>query len=492
MITRTKHLLRHDPARVIAKPYLPGEEVANDATGTRAGLLLERILAVPEAEVSAMLGQTLEQFRGRHQDFEGLLQRHFTLVAHRLDDAKISRERRLLIGAYFTNEYSVEGAALFNPSIVPAPAPQRSGLRAGERGFVMSLRAVGEGHISSIEFRTGVIDDAGALTFDPLGKTLVTGDRTPPPHYDKPQFAAKLVELGAGSALAEAVLDRLSERFTLAELEASLAVLERDGPPHAVSFETVKIVRALATSNYVTTFPDDSALSERVIFPAGPHETHGMEDARFVMFTESDGRVTYYATYTAFDGYEILPQLIQTDDFTCFRITTLNGPAAQNKGMALFPRQIGGRYVMLSRRDRENLHLASSTDVRHWSDVTELHRPSRPWELLQIGNCGSPIETEAGWIVITHGVGPMRRYVLGALLLDLEDPRKVLGSLREPLLAPEADEREGYVPNVVYSCGALKNGDQLILPYGLADAAVGVAVVSIPQLLQALQSSPAG
>ena len=484
MITRTKHVLRHDPSRVIAKPYLPGEEVANDTTTTRAGLLLARILALSEPEVAVMLEQTLEQFAGRHKNFESMLERHFEMVEHFSDGAELTRARRLLIGAYFTNEYSVEAAALFNPSIVPAI--DQTGLRAGERRFVMSLRAVGEGHISSIEFRTGVIDAASGLTFDPLGTTLVTGDRGPLASYDKPQFAAKVVELGAGNTLAQGVLKRLPEVFTLAELEASLAVLEREGPPHAISYETVKILHALATSNYVTSFPPDSALSERVIFPAGPHETRGMEDARFVLFTADDGRTTYYATYTAFDGYEILPQLIQTDDFVTFRITTLNGPAAQNKGMALFPRRIGGRYVMLSRRDRENLHLATSTDVRHWADVTELHRPSRPWELLQIGNCGSPVETAAGWLVITHGVGPMRRYVLGALLLDLEDPRRVLGRLREPLLAPEGGEREGYVPNVVYSCGALKNGDDLVLPYGLSDAAVGVAIVSIPQLLAAL------
>jgi predicted GH43/DUF377 family glycosyl hydrolase len=215
-----------------------------------------------------------------------------------------------------------------------------------------------------------------------------------------------------------------------------------------------------------------------------------MEDARFVHFTDDDGSATYYATYTAFDGYEIVPQLIQTDDFLTFRISTLNGPAAQNKGMALFPRRINGRYVMLSRRDRENLHLATSSDVGHWADLTELHQPSRPWELLQIGNCGSPIETPAGWVVITHGVGPMRRYVLGALLLDLDDPRRVIGQLSEPLLEPEEGEREGYVPNVVYSCGALLNGNDLVLPYGLSDAAVGVAIVSLPELLAALQSQP--
>jgi predicted GH43/DUF377 family glycosyl hydrolase len=367
-------------------------------------------------------------------------------------------------------------------------APDQAGTAAGERRFVMSLRAVGEGHISSIEFRTGVIDGASAMTFDPLGGYLVTGDRTPPAHYEKAQFNAKLIELDAGNELARAVLDRLPERFTPAELELSLARLERDGPPHAISFETAKIMRVLAASSYVATFPTDSALSDRVIFPAGPHETHGMEDARFVRFTEDDGSVTYYATYTAFDGYEIMPQLIQTDDFVSFRIGTLNGPAAQNKGMALFPRRVGGKFVMLSRRDRENLHLAiSPTDVRHWSEVTELHRPSRPWELLQIGNCGSPIETPAGWLVVTHGVGPMRRYVIGALLLDLDDPRRVIGQLSEPLLTPEGMEREGYVPNVVYSCGAMLNGSDLVLPYGLSDAAVGVAIISVPDLLAELQ-----
>jgi len=480
--------LRHDASRVIAKPYLPGEEIAAQDAGSRAGLLMARILALPDGDVSTVLQQMLRRFDKRHKQFENLLERHFALVAHLVGDVALSRERRLLIGAYFTNEYAVEGAALFNPSLVPAP--NQTGMAAGQQRFVMSLRAVGEGHISSIEFRSGVIDAASAMTFEPLGGYLVTGDRAPPAQYDKPQFSAKLVELDAGNELAWAVLGRLAERFTLAELELSLAILERDGPPHAISFETAKILRVLAASSYVTTFPADSALSERVIFPAGPHETHGMEDARFVRFTEDDGTVTYYATYTAFDGYEIVPQLIQTDDFVSFRIGTLNGPAAQNKGMALFPRRVGGKFVMLSRRDRENLHLATSpADVRHWAEVTELHRPSRSWELLQIGNCGSPIETPAGWLVITHGVGPMRQYVIGALLLDLDDPRRVIGQLREPLLMPEGMEREGYVPNVLYSCGAMLHGNDLVLPYGLSDAAVGVAIISVADLLAELQSS---
>ena len=488
MITRTSHRLIHDPSRVIAKPYLPGEEIG-PGTGTRAGLLMARILAIPDADVALMLEQTRTQFGRRHKNFDDVLERHFGLVALQAGDVHLSRERKLLIGAYFTNEYSVEGAALMNPSIVPAPASasNAAGAAGGSQKFVMSLRAVGEGHISSIEFRTGSINEASQVTFDPLSGLLVTGDRKPPVYYRKPLFRTKLIELDAGNELTWEILDRLPDRFTLGELETSLAVLEKRGPQHAISFETIKIVRVLASSSYTTTFPDDSTISERVIFPAGPHETRGMEDARFVQFVDDDGTSTYYATYTAFDGYEIVPQLIQTDDFVSFRIATLNGPAAQNKGMALFPRKIGGKFVMLSRRDRENLHLATSSDVNHWEEVHELHRPSYPWELLQIGNCGSPIETEAGWVVITHGVGPMRRYTLGALLLDLDDPRRVIGHLREPLLEPTSGEREGYVPNVVYSCGAIRNGQDLVLPYGMSDAAVGVAIVSLPQLIAALQ-----
>jgi predicted GH43/DUF377 family glycosyl hydrolase len=347
---------------------------------------------------------------------------------------------------------------------------------------------VGEGHISSIEFRSGTFDPSGSLTFDATGTKLVGGLRTPPETYGKSEFAAKLAELGAGNEIAWAVLARLGDRFTPAELDESLHLLEGDAVPQAIRFETAKMIRVLAASSYVTRFPPESSLCERVIFPAGPNETRGMEDARLVRFVEDDGTARYYATYTAFDGFEILPQLIETDDFTTFAISTLQGTAAQNKGMALFPRRIGGRYVMLSRRDRENLHLATSTDVRSWNDVTELHQPAHAWELVQMGNCGSPLETSAGWIVLTHGVGPMRKYAIGALLLDLEDPRRVIGSLPVPLLSPDASEREGYVPNVLYSCGGIVEGDTLVLPYGFSDHGVRVAFVSVPELLSAMRS----
>jgi predicted GH43/DUF377 family glycosyl hydrolase len=485
-VTRTQHRLLPDARRVLAKPFLPGEEVLL-AGPSRAEGLMARILAIPEARVSMLLEDVLESFSLRHRAFNEILERHFQLVAHYIDPTVfVSRERRLLIGAYFTHEYSVEAAALFNPSIVLAP--DQDNLRAGERRFVLSLRAIGEGHLSSIEFRSGVIDAAGDLRFDPPGSHLVAGRRTAPIHYDKRLFSTKLTELGAGNDIAESVLRPLSDEFTLADLEGSLADLEKHGPPHAVWFETVQIIRVLASSNYVTTFPAGSTLSERVLFPAGPNETHGMEDARFVRFTDDNGTAKYYATYTAYDGFQIIPQLIETDDFVTFSIETLSGSAAQNKGMALFPRQIDGKYVMLSRKDRENLHLATSNDVRLWKDGTELCRPSKPWELLHIGNCGSPLETEAGWLVLTHGVGPMRQYAIGALLLDLEDPRQVLGHLSEPLLAPDATEREGYVPNVLYTCGGLINGDQLVLPYGFSDTGIGIAMISLPDLLAELRA----
>jgi len=473
---------------VLAKPYSPGEEVLL-AGPSRAGLLMERILAIPEAEVSALLAAVLVGFSARHHDFEMILERHHELVAHHVAPfVNLSRDRRLLIGAYFTHEYSVEAAALFNPSIVFAP--DQSGLESGEKRFVMSLRAVGEGHLSSIEFRSGRIGPGRALSFDPLSPRLVGGRRTEPAHYDKGLFSAKLGELGAANDIARVVLDPLPDAFTHAELEASLAALEEHGPPsRAIWFETVKIIRVLATSNYITSFPVESALSERVIFPAGPNETRGMEDARFVRFVDDRGNQKFYATYTAYDGFEILPQLIETDDFRSFTISTLNGAAAQNKGMALFPRPIEGKYVMLSRKDRENLHVATSSSVRFWNDVTELYRPTRPWELLQIGNCGSPLETEAGWLVLTHGAGPLRRYALGALLLDLRDPCKVIGRLSEPLLEPDEAERDGYVPNVVYSCGGLIHEGTLVLPYGFSDSGIGVATISLSTLLEELLAS---
>jgi predicted GH43/DUF377 family glycosyl hydrolase len=325
---------------------------------------------------------------------------------------------------------------------------------------------------------------------DEAGTHLVGGRRSAATRFDKARFAAKLTELGGDNGLSTAVMVRLGAEFTLEELDTALSAIEASSESsHAMWFETAKIMRVLAASDYQTTFPADSEIAERVLFPAGPNETHGMEDARFVRFARADGSFTYYATYTAYDGFQILPQLIETEDFVRFKISTLNGAAAQNKGMALFPRLLDGKYVMLSRKDRENLHLSISDNVHEWNHVEELYRPQNFWELLQIGNCGSPIETAAGWLVLTHGVGPMRRYAIGALLLDLQDPARVIGYLTLPLLEPDETEREGYVPNVLYTCGAIVHAGVLTIPYGFSDSGVAFAQLPLSELLETLLSS---
>lgn len=475
-----------DPRRVITKPFIPGGQVFPDGS-SRVRLLIGRILALSEAETEATLAATEEQFGERHADLRGLLERSFAGVAHHIDNPdELTETRRLLIRAYFVHEYSIEAAALNNPSIVAHP--DQSNLLPGQQRFVMSLRAIGEGHISSIEFRTGLIDADGEITIDKLTRHTVTGSRKPP-IYNKRVFSAKLVEIGAYDDITRMCLDALPPEFTFEELEAAIADLDRQGVERDVAYPSTRIIHWLASSNYRSAFPPDSAISERVIFPAGPTESNGMEDARFVRFTGDDGAVRFYATYTAYDGHKILPQLIETRDFLQFRVSTLNGEAAQNKGIALFPRKIDGRFAALSRQDAENNHLMLTDNIRFWHESETIQIPERPWELTQLGNCGSPLETEAGWLVITHGVGPFRQYTLGAILLDLEDPCRVIGHLNDPLLTPAESERDGYVPNVVYSCGAMIHEDLLVLPYGYADMATSVATFSVAEILTRLSET---
>ena len=472
-----------DTRRVITKPFRPGEEVFPDGD-SRLDLVLRRILKMPEHDVAATLQETLEEFSGRHTDLDAVLESNFAGVAERLDNPDaLSGERRKLIGAYFTHEYSIESAALGNPSMIAAP--DQSGLSEGETRFFMSLRAVGEGHISSIAFRSGVIGADMKITVDEPGRHAVTGRRATP-SYDKNFFTTKLGDLGALNDVAQRVLDGLGPSFLMSELETAIGALDAQGIDRTLSFETTRILHRLASSNYRVSFSESTDISERVVFPGGPTESQGMEDARFVRFVHDDGRVAYYGTYTAFDGYVILPQLIETTDFLSFRIATLSGECAQNKGIALFPRKLDGRFAALGRHDNENNFLMTSPDVRVWRDSELIQEPEQPWELMQLGNCGSPLETEAGWLVITHGVGPLRRYAIGALLLDLDDPCRVTGHLKEPLLAPIPEERDGYVPNVVYSCGGLIHGGHLVLPYGFADLGASVATVSLDELLTRL------
>jgi predicted GH43/DUF377 family glycosyl hydrolase len=479
-VTRSDVVLTADPTRVLARLFVPGHELSHDVR-SRASGVLARILALPEDEVGLTLKRVCDRYLGRHRDLPGVLRANYERIAHRVpDDVALSDERRSLVGAWFTHEYSVEAAALFNPSAVVHP--DQSGLLPGRTRFVLSLRAVGEGHLSSVEFRTGVVGPAGELRIDESGPHIERG-RTLPTWYDRGSFAAALAGQDIDRESAAFVIARLSPRFHDDELQAALADLADEQLTRPTAARTADLARRIAACSYEVEFPPVTALPERVLWPESPCESHGLEDARFV-HVEDDG--VYRATYTAFDGASIAPQLIETVDFRRFRIAQLAGPAAQNKGMALFPRRVGGRYVALSRWDRENNAIATSVDGVWWGDARTLQTPSRPWELLQLGNCGSPIETEAGWIVLTHGVGPMREYAIGALLLDLDDPSRVVGALRDPLVEPTENERDGYVPNVVYSCGALRHGDQLLLPYGASDASVRFAFVDVPLLVERL------
>ena len=462
---------------------MPGAHIPRNGSA-RAAQVIQRILALPESDVASTLTGTRAQFADRHPDLDAALSRNYEVVAGLIDDHdSLTRDRQLLIGAYFTHEYAIEAAALSNPSIVPAP--DQSDLDPGEQRFIVSLRAIGEGHLSSIEFRSGVIDANARITIDEPGRHTTIGERRQP-LYQNRSFRRKLHELGVLNEIAALVLDPLPAKFTMEQLEAGIKDIDERGVDRAVAYETTRIIHWVAASNYTVEFAADSVISERVIFPSGPAESQGMEDARFVRFTHDDGTQLYYAIYTAFDGYQILPQLIETSDFRTFQIVTLNGGAARNKGMAIFPRMIDGRYAALSRQDNESNFLVFSDDVHHWHEPHLIQEPEKPWELMQLGNCGSPLETEAGWLVITHGVGPLRRYALGAILLDLHDPRRVIGHLDEPLLAPSEDERDGYVPNVVYSCGSMIHGDDLVIPYGFSDLGSGIAAIPLEHILSRL------
>lgn len=480
-VTRSHVSLLMDPRRLIAKPYIPEEDGAGG--NGRVDRLVHRVLALPPAEVADTLEELRERFGERHVDLDEVFTHGFLAISHLVPDAAgLPDDMRRLIGAYFVHEYSLEGAALTNPSIVPDL--DQTGVPVGSLRVIVSLRAVGEGHVSSIEFRTGLVGPSGDIDVAAAGSPI-TGFRQSP-MFDKALFTAKLTEMGAANDLVHRVLLNLEDRFTMADLDAALADLgTHEASANAVHHVT-QVMHWLASSNYEITFPPESEVSQRVLFPHGPTESRGMEDARLVQFIEPDGSIVYYATYTAYDGFNILPQLIETADFQTFRIATLNGPAAVNKGIGIFPRHIAGRYAALARCDGESNYLMLSEHIRFWHDAEQIQMPTRPWELMQIGNAGAPIETEAGWLVVTHGVGPMRQYTLGAILLDIDDPCRVIGHLREPLLVPNEDERDGYVPNVVYSCGSLIHGNQLVVAYGASDTSTSFATVPVDALLAEL------
>jgi len=478
-VRRIGPVLTPDRSRVLLRPFHPtSEELARR--------LVARVLGLSGEEVARLLQLVLGEFADRHAALERYLRDRFVDVKRHLGGAEEpSPERQALIGAYFSHEYSLEAAALFNPSIVPHP--DQSGLPPGALRFILSLRATGEGHISSITFREGAVSAHHRITLIPRTRFVTQPARSPDSLYAKALFGRKLDEAGLQNDFCRRVLEQLPEEFTLDGLRVVLAAeCERKDTADATASRAARGILLLAESNYEVHFAADSEIGQRVLFPYTSSQSHGIEDARFVRFRADDDSISYYATYTAYDGRITLPQLLETPDFLHFKFSTLNGPAVQNKGMALFPRKIKGRYAMLSRQDDENILLMFSDNIRFWQTPTLLLAPAYPWEFLKMGNCGSPIETEAGWLVVTHGVGPMRKYCLGAFLLDLEDPTRIIGRLREPLLAPNEAEREGYVPNVVYTCGALLHGHELILPYAMSDCAASFATVSLDDLLGAM------
>jgi predicted GH43/DUF377 family glycosyl hydrolase len=479
-IRRTHIRLHPDRSRVLARPFYPTSD-------ERAKRIYAHVMALSELEVYAILKEVQAEFGERHLKIREFLQRRAEQVRLWLSiEEKISTERQLLVGAYFTHEYSFEAAALFNPSVVPHP--NQKDVPRGSLRFVLSLRATGEGHISSITFRTGMFDHFNNITVDEPTRYNLEAEQAPNAAYEKDLFDRKLHELGLAGDFSRQVLQMLKASFTLDELRASIALASQKNEARDQETEAAaRKVLALAQSNYDVRFPSDSALSERVLFPVTPSQSNGIEDARFVRFENEDGSTIYYATYTAYDGKLILPQFIETADFLHFKFITLNGAAVQNKGMALFPRKIGGHYAMLGRQDYENLYMMFSDDLHFWDSTQLLLKPRFPWEFIQIGNCGSPIETDAGWLVLSHGVGAMRKYCIGAFLLDREDPTKVIGRLREPLIRPDANEREGYVPNVVYSCGSLLHHGQLIIPYAMSDYAATFATLPIDEVLKAME-----
>lgn len=452
--------------------------------------IIENVLKMNDAEVDKALQQVLRDYTKRHRNISSVFKQNFFKIAHLHDNLQnIDEDRKLLIGSYVTMEYAIESAAFFNPSIVEHP--DQSELHPGEKRIIMSFRATGEGHISSIVFRSGIIDKHNNLSFRERGRFLDNAEKIVQHTYDKKAFQSKLEEMKFydRTLAPKIILDQLPDNFTYEQLENIVARARKSHKFSETKTLTLDQIMWLASSHYEIEFSKDTSLSERVIFPLSETEKAGIEDARFVRFVDEDGSIRYFATYTAYDGHVIMPKLIETEEFYNFKVYPIQGEIAVNKGMALFPRKIKGRYAMLGRIDGFSNYLSFSDDYKKWDDAVKIQEPRYPWELIKIGNCGSPLETEEGWLVITHAVGQMKEYALGASLFDLDDPTREIGRLSTPLMIPDSEEREGYVPNVLYSCGSMINNDDLIVPYGISDYASTFACVNLNDLLAELKRS---
>lgn len=481
-IERSPVKVQPDPKRVIARFFFSQDE--------RAKEVIQKVMVLSEEEVFGIISPILQEYSKRHRNITKILDRHCEKVKRLIVECGINFEvlspyRKLLIGSYFTHEYSIESAAFFNPSIVEDP--DQTELVEGERRMIISFRAVGEGHISSIVFRRAMVDKNGEITVIPSGNYIDEAEIIKNAIYSKPLFFKKASENYIQDTTLENVKEKLGDQFEYNELKRVIVDLKSQTEDSAQKLEYDKVLW-LSDSYHEISFSKDTDISDRVIFPISEYERKGIEDARFVKFIDDDGQTIYYATYTAYDGNIIMPKLLQTTDFYNFKISPLYGAGAQNKNLALFPRKVNGKYAMMSRIDGWNNYIMYSDKIHVWENPMLLQKPHASWEYIQIGNCGSPIETEDGWLIITHGVGPMRRYCLGASLLKLDDPSVEIGRLAEPLLIPNKDEREGYVPNVLYSCGSIIHNDKLIIPYGLSDYSSSFATVDLNALLDKLKS----
>lgn len=472
-----------DPKRVIARFFFNGEH--------RAVEVVKHVMALSDQEVFGLVSPLLQEYSKRHRNITKILNRHCKKIKPHIEEAgfdfeEIEKYTKLLIGSYFTHEYSIESAAFFNPSIVEDP--DQSDLVEGEKRMIISFRAVGEGHISSVVFRRALIDRNNEITVIPAGNYIDEAEVIKNAVYNKKLFLKKAADSKIDLEVLDEVGLRLEDKFDYSTLRKIILDGKNIQQDDVRKLEYDKILW-LSDTYHEISFSRDTDISDRVIFPISEFERKGIEDARFVKFVKDDGSIIYYATYTAFDGAMIMPKLLQTTDFYDFKISPLHGIGAQNKNLALFPRKIGGKYVMMSRIDGFNNYLMYSDKLTVWDNPVKLQEPKFPWEFVQIGNCGSPIETEHGWLMLTHGVGPMRRYCLGASLFDLEDPSIEIGRLKEPLVIPNTDEREGYVPNVLYTCGAIIHNDLLVIPYGLSDYCSSFATVNLELLLDKLKHS---
>lgn len=486
IITRTHIRFNPDPKRVIARFNFYGHS-------NRIRAIVQKVLEMPETAAQIFMNQTLRDFAPRHKNISKIFRSHCEKLMEMQPDIKdqvheMSEMKRLLTGSYFTSEFSLESAAFFNPSIVEDP--DQTGLDFGQKRVILSFRAVGENGLSSLVFRTGIIDRENNISFQSAGNQIDEAEMKWMESFDKKPFMGKLADMKISGNLMEEVFTGLAETFTRAALLKSVAKCREKNPADFTRHKELDTILWLADSHFGISFSLDNYISERVILPLMGVETQGIEDARFVKFTGDDGIATWYATYAAHNGFAVLPKLIETRDFYHFRVTPLFGKMAQFRGMALFPRKINGRYAMLGRTDGVNNYIMFSDRIDTWNEAQLIREPQYPWELIHVGNCGSPVETPHGWLVITHGVGAMRKYSLGAMLLDLEDPTRVIGQLNEPLLSPNSDEREGLMPNVLYSCGSLISNNRLYLPYTLSDTSSSMAVVNLEELYELLV--PAG